>query len=357
MKIRALTFHVDPELLKGDLSRFSPTLSDLINDVYGKFGIEIWTKRLALAPQPAGRVAMIAEKLERGLSDEIDYIAIPIVNANEDDIPKILEVLSMHRRIFISLSGNEVQLRVFQKLLELILNRLSPEHFVKVSFSIKSHILTPYFPAASAVKGRIGVSAALLYVGNLVSALRNNGSLTAEIKACYNAAMCILNFISNKLSIDNFGIDLSISPWMDDSVARLIEMVSGEDFYEPATYHAIFKLNERIREIVNEGFKCIGFNEVMLPYAEDSRLMELGKEGKLTAYNLLSLSAVCVAGFDMAVLPKMSSKILRNFLLDIYALLKSKGKPSGIRVVLTENEPGEMADLGFLGRAPVMKLK
>ncbi|RLE52038.1 MAG: hypothetical protein DRJ26_05145 [Candidatus Methanomethylicota archaeon] len=357
MKIRALTLFIDPEVVKFDLKQLASTIGDLVDDAQRNFGIEIWTKRLALTPQPIKRMTELAENLEIEIPDVIDYISIPIILRSVDDMTRIFEVLSKCKRIFTSICGSEDQLIAFQKLLEIILNKQNPECFIKVSFSIKNHILTPYFPAASAPNGKIGFSGALLYVSDLMNALNNKAPLAQEIENCFNMAMRILDYLAKKLNVENFGVDLSISPWMDDSVAKLLEMISGEEFNKPSTFYAVMKLNDEIKYVSSKCNNCIGFNEIMLPYAEDSRLMELGGKGKLTAYDLLLLSSVCVAGLDVVVLPKMDRKVLRNFLLDAYAILSSKGKPSGIRVILTDKDPGEIAELGFLGSAPVMKLK
>lgn len=357
MKIRALTALVDIDILREDLAPFTSSFIENIEGASRKFGIEIWTSRLAITPQPINKLNEVCKILDENICEKVNYVNIPLTASHNSDSNIIFKALNNYKRIFTSLCGGLNELNLFRKLLKITLNNSNYEIFIKFSFSPKRHVTTPYFPSASAIKGKIGMSAALLYVDDLIKTIESNGSLKSKINECYQNAMTILNYISSKMKIENFGVDLSLSPWMNESVAELIEKITGTEFNNPKTHHGIFKINNFLKEISNNNTKTIGFNEVMLPYAEDSRLMELGAKGILTAYDLLSYAPICVAGFDVAVLPKMDNKTLKSILLDIYSVLMSKNKSSGIRIILTNGQWGEIADLGFLGKAPVMKLK
>lgn len=356
MKIRALTLLIDINILRGNLASFTSKFMETVREAGRKFGVEIWTSRLAVTPQPTSRLNEVCKFLDESVHEKVNYINIPLKTSHISSPNMIFEVLRDYKRIFTCLNGDLNELDLFRKLLRITLDNSNYEIFVKFSFSPKSHVVTPYFPSATAIKGKIGISAALLYVDDLIKTVEGNGNLKSTINECYQNAMKILNYISKEMKIENFGVDLSLSPWMNESVAKLVEKITGTKFNNPKTYYGIFKINNLLQEISNNT-RTIGFNEVMLPYAEDIRLMELGARGELTAYKLLSYAPICVAGFDVAVLPKMNDKTLKSFLLDIYSVLSSKRRPSGIRVILTHNQWGEIADLGFLGKAPVMKLK
>lgn len=356
MKIRALTVLIDLNALKEDLDSFTSKLVENVDEASRKLGVEIWTIRLAVTPQPINRLNEVCKFLDENVCEKVNYINIPLKASHDNDPNIVFKVLSSYKRIFTCLNGGLNELDLFRKLLRITLDSSNYEIFVKFSFSPKSHVTTPYFPSATAIKGEIGISAALLYVDDLIKTVESNGNLKGRINECYQNTIKILNYISKEMKIENFGVDLSLSPWLNESVAKLIEKITGIEFNNPKTHYGIFKINNLLKEISNKT-KTIGFNEVMLPYAEDSRLMELGAKGKLTAYDLLSYSPICVAGFDVAVLPKMNDKTLKSLLLDTYSILTSKNRPSGIRIILTHNQWGEIADLGFLGKAPVMKLK
>lgn len=356
MKIRALTALIDIDTLKGDLASFTSKLVECVREASRRFGIEIWTTRLAVTPQPVSKVAEICNFLDGEVDEKIDYINVPLKMPHNIDPKIIYEVLSNHRRVFTCLAGGINELNSFGELLKVTLENSNYEIFVKFSFSSGSYIVTPYFPSATAIKGKIGISAALLYIDDLIRAINRSRDVGGIIHKYHRKAMGILDYISMEMNIENFGVDLSLSPWMNESIANLIEKIINNEFNSPKTHYAIFKINKLLDEISSK-VKTVGFNEVMLPYAEDSRLMKLGANGKLTAYDLLSYASICVAGFDVPVLPKMNDKTLKSLLLDIYSILASKNKSSGMRLILTNDHWGEIVDLGFLGKAPVMKLK
>lgn len=139
-------------------------------------------------------------------------------------------------------------------------------------------------------------------------------------------------------------------------MGTLIECLSGTTLGDIGTLEAIDFLNKSLQSVIEEhALNVTGYNEVMLPYGEDSRLMSLGKQGLLDLYDFISFASVCVAGVDMVVLPKVSN--LGVILKDIYAVLNAKKKPSGIRVVVTDAQPLEMIDLEKFGKVPVIKTK
>lgn len=98
-------------------------------------------------------------------------------------------------------------------------------------------------------------------------------------------------------------IDHSINPWMDDSVARLLEYLSDEKFWRPGIIEGIMRIYTVLDQLAGTHDNIRGFNEVMLPYAEDRYLMELGEEGLIRVRDLLTLSMICVAVPDMLALP------------------------------------------------------
>ncbi len=354
MKIRALTIHIDPNTIKEKLSHYLEELISNINEASSKFNLKIWTIRLAITPQTLNNTITFANKLEKTIPNEINYITIPLKIKSNDSSQDIYNLIEQNKRIFISITGGINELMKFKDLLIHIKEKQNYELFIKTAFSIPKHIITPYFPSATAIENENGISAALLYINDLINA----NSIENEIIKCYTNANQLLSQISSKFKIKNYGIDLSLSPWMNESIANLIEKYGKIKFNKPGTHHAIYKLNNEIRNIiVKYGLNVIGFNEVMLPYAEDNKLMELGGKGELTVYDLISYASICVAGIDLPIIPSLNENEIEKLIKDIYSILKVKNKPSGIRLILTSLKPSEIADLGFIGKAPVMKLK
>ena len=346
MRIRAITLFVD-------YSRYGVNLPLLARLFYNeslksslKHNINIWTWRIALNPIKKDMLMDVASSVE-SIPREINYIAIPLDGLGVDDVDAIVNLLTNTDRIFLSIHGDEMEYLIFIQALK----RLSsnPQLCTRIAFAIDKPILTPYFPLASSPEDGFGIASALLYVDDLL----NTQDLSRRINEVFLKAYNIVDEVSSKLNAECYGVDLSLSPWMKESVAVLIERIKGKPFNEGGTYKVIFNLNHLIKSISNQS-KCVGFNEVMLPYAEDLRLMNLGERGLLNVYDLISLASVCVAGLDMVVAPYEG---LEDMLWDAYAVLKSKNQPSGVRVIPVRANSGDKINLGRFGEVPVMVLK
>ncbi|MEM0085262.1 MAG: DUF711 family protein [Candidatus Methanomethylicia archaeon] len=353
MKVRSLTFLVPIRFLR-DFSQIAPFIRSFVDEISKRHGLDIWSLRLAVDPQIPNEVNRFIDFLDE-VSEDFNYYAIPIFCDNTLDFDLIVSLLSNYNKLFISMFGGLSEFKVFRDLLMYIKDKLPLESFVRLSFSIDGPIITPYFPSASAGKD-VMILASMLYVNDLLNAVRNGQSISKVILKCSNRVREFMAEITGYLKINSMGLDISISPWMEESVVDLIEAFGGVKFGGIGTLSSIFRINESIKSIASSEDFYVGYNELMLPYAEDSKLMLLGGEGLISAYDLLHLSSVCVAGFDMIVLPKMSRELVNMLFMDIYSVLKSKGKPCGVRLILSDGVYGDMVDLGFIGSAPVMRL-
>jgi uncharacterized protein (UPF0210 family) len=353
LRVRSLTFLIPSKFLK-DFSAISGFVRDVVGEASKSFGLDVWTLRLAVDPQSFRNLPELVEFLD-DVSEPFNYYAIPLMCNSSLNVDYVADLLGDFDKLFISLYGGLDQLRVFRDLLIAIRRKLPLEAFVKVSFSVGGNIITPYFPSASAGSSPM-LSASLLYVKTLIEGLNNGVTMLNTILDCVKRVKGFITYLAECFKFPLVGLDLSISPWMDESVVDLLEVFGNVRFGGVGTLKSIYDVNGVLKHAASMEPSSIGFNELMLPYAEDSKLMQLGFEGKLSAYDLLRYSSICVAGFDMAVLPRMDDDLLTRFLLDVYSTLSVKGRPNGIRVVLSDGDYGDVADLGFLGKAPVMKL-
>ncbi|MCD6096225.1 MAG: DUF711 family protein, partial [Thermoprotei archaeon] len=102
--------------------------------------------------------------------------------------------------------------------------------------------------------------------------------------------------------------------------------------------------------------RSIGFNEVMLPLAEDNWLKDLASKSILRVRDFVSLSVICVAGVDMIPMPNIKQRKLEAIISDILTLSIIKEKVVGVRLIKTKLNPGDILSLPLFGDIPVPHL-
>ncbi|MGC9170672.1 MAG: DUF711 family protein [Thermoproteus sp.] len=197
---------------------------------------------------------------------------------------------------------------------------------------------SPYYPA-TAVKNE-GVALSLLYPDDLES--------LDDVAAVLGSAERLGEAFASSIGERFLGVDGSLSPWGERSVARAIERLFGVRVGAWGTHSAIRALNEAIW---SSGARLVGFSEVMLPLAEDEELKRLVEGGALDLQKLVSYTSTCVAGLDMVPI-EADEKALRRMLLDLEAIAKSKGRAVGVRVFPAS---GQYFDVPGFGKTPVLR--
>jgi uncharacterized protein (UPF0210 family) len=96
------------------------------------------------------------------------------------------------------------------------------------------------------------------------------------------------------------GIDLSPAPRREVSIGSAIAGFTGKRFGTSGTLTAVATLTSALRDI---NVTKVGYNGVMMPVLEDTRLAQLWSEGALTMDQILAYSAVCGTGLDTIPLP------------------------------------------------------
>lgn len=234
---------------------------------------------------------------------------------------------------------------------------LGPEYGTMLALTSEEPPEGPYFPASKS--SSFGLSASLLYPSDLYGALYEAEEPDKNIRHVlslifFEASERFEEAVEKEVPV--LGIDHSLSPWMEESVAKAVSLMTRAPFLSPGTATSLLELNRAIGE-ASEGLKSLGFNEVMLPMAEDDLLKEMALEGSLTARDLVSLTPYCITGLDMVVLPESTSdRELAALIGDVLSSSYVKGKILGIRIILADGEPGEEVELGRFGRVPVMRV-
>lgn len=369
--IRAFTIHFPKSrekstfnFLELNFSRYCPPLLD----VKGKLKLNVFTNRVVLPPilefkniLGENSLSHLSRQLEDFLDDYgVDIAAIPIEGAYSY-LKNVSEALRETEKIYFSFNvgglsdyPSRIDLRSVVKTLREIGRVAGQDAFTRIAFTYGKTPVTPYFPATTSRKP--GLSLSLLYASQLKNVVEKGGDLRDEMRRILvNFSKLGVN-VSKDLDLMFLGVDASISPWMENSVANLIEAMISDRFGSPGTYHAIFNLNSLIEQVSN-GLKTTGFNEVMLPLAEDNWLKNAVREGRLKIEDFVSYISVCVAGLDMTPIPSnVSDDKLIKVVRDVVSISHVKKRTVGVRLILVNANSGEEVKLEKFGKTPVLSI-
>lgn len=228
---------------------------------------------------------------------------------------------------------------------------VDPLNATRVSIAFHNNILeTPYFPDTVS-SGVEGVGFSFLLPRHLIEYYEKHHSLDTYVELLVETINEIKDIVKSR-HVHRVFFDYSISPWMDNSVVELIEKL-GYKLLTPGFNYGIHILNKFIEKLIVSCGSSGGFNEVMLPYAEDNLLKKAGEKGYLRARDLLLYSISCVVGPDMIVVPE-SIDMLKKYILDTYSVWLMKKKPLALRIIPVSLNPGDKIVLGKFGEVYVI---
>lgn len=237
---------------------------------------------------------------------------------------------------------------------------LGPEYATMFALGSSEPLETPYFPLTKSEN--FGLSFSLLYPSDLYGALTEaeepDLTLRYALSRVFREAVHRVEGAIEELgeAIPILGIDFSLSPWMEESAAKVVSLIARSPFLGPGTSSALLEINEAIMES-SEGMRRTGFNEIMLPMAEDDLLKELSLKLEMRARDLALLTPYCLAGLDMVVLPlSVGRGDVAKLIRDVIASSRVKNRTIGLRMILVDAEPGEQVELKRFGKVPVMML-
>lgn len=357
MIIRSVTLHItDPARISAE----SATLKNIARMIEDK-GYRVWSRRISLPPL-ASRADFLNTCSElrkaRGFLDGVYVAAFNIDSGSDIGVEDLVRCMEDLGFAFASiLVRGEEDIDEAYKKLSSFYSKAGPDLHTRLALIYGSRILTPYFPASASIASEPLFTIALRYAPDLEDLVVRKGS-TAVLEDLLKRLEEALNSVSESAGVKYSGTDLSLSPWMEESVARIVEILSGTEIPMPGTTAAIRRINSLIASL-SRRVRSTGYNEVMLPVEEDNVLKERAREGKIALRDLIAFSSVCVAGVDMAVLPRrhaLSGRVLKNILEDLLAVSQIKGKPVGMRLILADGLPGDTVDLGRFGSATIMRI-
>lgn len=328
MLVRALTMMYDSMVSEKDVS------DELEISVKGlrSIGFPPWTVRVTLPNEVSPSL------IQRLCGSEYLFSAYhgSVSDVKYEGLREIMKCGNSFAALLLSEWG-EVS-KASELLVRLVMD-LGFEVAVRIGFSIGSYVETPYYPLSTS--RRYGASIALRYADTALQAFRESVSLSEAFRRLGETLKNVDSVVGStfrNLGIPYLGIDLSLSPWMEESVVPLIEHVSGVSFPRTGSAWGLKTLNNMLTNIAETyNIKTLGFNEVMLPVGEDNTLMRLVREGSLRLPHLTFLTAYCLVGVDMVALPGGREEV-ENVLKDALAAHEVKKKTLGVRVIPSFNE-------------------
>ncbi|MCS7107132.1 MAG: DUF711 family protein [Acidilobaceae archaeon] len=349
-QIRALVYHAPAGWGEGELEEVAAKLAEGRERVEREIGIKVWSLRLTL-PQAFERVDEIGETGDA-------LVSLGNLPASH---PKLEELVgsAVREGFYVGVLLDEASWSSAIRVSQLIhkLSEESPDLATRLGVNaLGEPLLTPYYPLSYS-SGEGGVSAALLYPNYLRDSYQEGGlpAVKAAVREAAKVAKSALNLAAEVLGTKALGVDLSVSPWMEESSLGLVEAVAGTRLPRPGFALGVRRVNEALEEVARET-GAIGFNEVQLPLGEDSRLKARASEGEVTARDLLRLSGVSLAGLDLVVVPANVNEVA-GLLLDAAAYARAKGKALGVRIIPVEEvEPGDGVLLSRFGEVPVIPI-
>ncbi len=151
----------------------------------------------------------------------------------------------------------------------------------------------------------------------------------------------------HKLTVETgwryMGIDLSPAPLKEISIGAAMEELIAQPFGSSGTLTAAATITSAIKSVQ---VKQTGYNGLMLPILEDSRLAQRWSEGHVSLEGLLSYSAVCGTGLDTVPLPgDITIEQLDTIIGDMATLAFKWHKPLSARLLPVKGKgPGDQTE-------------
>ena len=366
MEIRALCLHYSKKDLLRRLEELDVLLRDfasLTAKALKKYNLTKPSMRLALPPLNTSYLNNIKDlaKSFQELAEKtgLDYVGGLHVDSSilRDVGKQLLNAIVENDKIFASAYLSKLSdIPLIARFIDSLRDYAEVGASVRFVCLLYSRVETPYLPAATTLSSAHGVSAAALYAKD-VKQTGSISKLKPKLLDVSRRIHSLAHEVASSMGLSWAKADMSLSPWADESVAEALESLASCPFGAPGILRCVKTLARSIQEL-KKSITLTGFNDVMLSYAEDKRLMELGATNSLSTSQLMLYSAACAVGVDMLPISStLGIKWIKNLLLDMYVVSNIKKKPLGVRLLPTNAKPGDLVDIWFFKKVPVPEMK
>lgn len=286
-----------------------------------------------------------------------DYLSIgPALVDIPISYPFIPEILANTRNVFCSAMmmdpQHQIHLNAVKSAAEIIVQAapLEPDGFANLRFAALANVQPhgPFFPSAfhddqqkAGYAFAIEAADEVLQVFSSAPSLdQARQSLLTRLEEQVALIQSRIESLRTSSDMKFYGFDISVAPFPSDdiSLGKALESlgVSALGLHGSLTAAAF------LADTLDRGnWLKTGFNGLMLPLLEDSRLAKRSVDGTLSVKDLLMFSAVCGTGLDTIPLAgNVSTQQIYALLMDISALSARLRKPLTARLMPV---PGKMA--------------
>jgi uncharacterized protein (UPF0210 family) len=356
-KVRSITafIRVDAEHYGQEISDTAAMLRNA-KARYGLAGYEVQTIRITTQPFPEytkgkskeDALAFLRELDAVGKKEGVMIGIGPAMSSDSDD-PAQAELLAEALAPAASLKGNLVVAGsdgVHWKAVHAAagvmkyLEDHTPGGVGNFNFTAAANVpaYTPFYPA-SFHEGLGHQFAVALESANVVEAVMavqrdpegTRQALVAELGLHARAIADIADKIDQDTGWSYMGIDLSPAPHKEVSIGSALAGFTGSHFGAGGTLTGVATITAALRDI---NIKKVGFNGVMMPVLEDTRLAQLWSQGGLSIDQILGYSSVCGTGLDTIPLPgDVTTQQLERIIGDMATLSVRYTKPLTARLM------------------------
>ena len=373
MKIRSITSFYDPGTLKADytLEILSNLAKDCVQSCQAN-GYEVQTIRLAtipfslINPGEIDEIILLAKTMEtKAKIHGFDYLSLgPALINQPESYRSISELLSETEITFLSgmIADQEtgISMHAIQQCARIIGNNASIEEngFANLRFCALANVKPygPFFPGSYHQPGQPpAISIAIEAADEVVSAFQNSDSLQdarkmllEQLELHANQLGLILSELLADQKVVFQGFDFSVAPFPIDSCSLGAAMESLG--VQKLGMHGSLAAAAFLADALDRGnWERCGFNGLMLPLLEDSRLSQRSIDQTLSIKDLLMYSAVCGTGLDTIPIPgSTSQEQIEALLLDIAALSSRLNKPLTARLMpIPGMKAGDLTSFDF----------
>ena len=196
---------------------------------------------------------------------------------------------------------------------------------------------TPFFPAAYWHDARTNFSIGWQAIDFVQDAFTNAPNLEIglqNLKAIMEAEgqkiVALAQTLAQEWGIKFVGIDASLAPMGDDSIAYAMEQQLPGYFGERGTLTVAAGLTRTLQSLE---LPLCGYSGLMLPVLEDVGLGERSEAGYFNLDSLLLYSTVCGTGLDTVPIPgDASTSQIAAILTDVATLSIQLSKPLSVRL-------------------------